>query len=138
METARANRELSDLRDPVTPVADPTSELLNLAGRSLRVMELLEEKVSELSSVRYATPHGEQTRGELLAYERSLDRCARVLEGIVRLDLDARMVRVNELQALAVVAAVDAALRAGGVVEGSPAWDEARAAAAECLRRVTA
>lgn len=134
----RAAREFADLRLPTTPVSDPVGDLLMIAGKAKQLMSVLESKVSELTSMRFATATGEQTRGELLSYERALDRCHKILADIVRLDLEARMTRVSELQAVAVVAAVDAGLRAAGLSQGSSEWDAARGAAGESLRSVTA
>lgn len=130
----KAMRSLRALRDPVESIRDPLSEILQVAGRARRLMELMEERCAVLQDVRYAGQNGEQTRAELMAYERSLDRLAKFLEAIMRLNIEERMVRVSERQADVVVVAVRAALRAVNVLPGTPEWVDAGKAAAHELR----
>jgi len=125
------------LKSPTVAIVDPLTSLLDVAARAVRLMGVMEEQTSALQAMRYATGAGEQTRAELHAYERSLDRCAKVLGDIVRLGIDERMARVSELQAGLLVAALDAGMRAAGLTEGSPQWRSACKEAARSLRSVT-
>jgi hypothetical protein len=133
-----AIRGMEALRDPVRPVVDPLTDLLEVAARSRRLMEVMEDQVSALKAMRYGGQSGEQTRAELAAYERSLDRCARILADIVKLDLEARLVRVSEVQAAHVITAFHAALEAAGVERGSAPWTRGLSAGGKSLRKVTA
>jgi hypothetical protein len=76
----------------------------------------------------------EQLRAEVSLFERALDRCTTVLATIAKLDIDARLARITELQAAAVLRAVDVAIAKAGVT--GPAAVDARQAAAAELRRV--
>lgn len=137
MKETLALRGLDALRDPVRPVVDPLSDLLSVAARATRLMEVLEAQASALKDMRYKTVSGEQTRAELLAYERALDRCARILADIVRLGIDERLARVDEVLAGVVVASHRKALAAAGVIEDSPEWSRGLAAGGKALRNVT-
>jgi hypothetical protein len=126
------------LRDPVRPVTDPLGDLLAVAARAHRLMEVLEGQAAALKAMRYGGSAGEQTRAELAAYERSLDRCARILGEIVKLGIDERLARVSEVQATLVVASHRATLLGAGVAEGSAAWTAGLARGGRELRKVTA
>jgi hypothetical protein len=126
------------LRDPARPIVDPLTDLLAVAARAHRLMEVLEDQAAALKAIRYGGASGEQTRAELLAYERALDRCGRILADIVKLDLDARLVRVSEVQAAHVVRAIHESLVAAGIERGSSAWTRGLAAGGRMLRSVTA
>lgn len=136
VRTTLALRGLDALRDPVRPVTDPLGDLLSVAARATRLMEVLEDQASALKAMRYTAGSGEQTRAELLAYERSLDRCARILADIVKLGIDERLARVDEVLAMHVVSSHRAALVGAGVAEGSAAWIAGLAAAGKSLRKV--
>ncbi len=133
----KALRGMNALRDPTRPVTDPLTELLDVAARSVRLMEVMEDQVSALKAMRYGGQSGEQTRAELAAYERSLDRCAKILASIVTLDLEARLVRVSEVQAAHVIASFHATLTGAGIERGSAAWIRGLSAGGRSLRKVT-
>lgn len=121
----------------VEPVEDPFTELSKLAGQVVAWKNALADKVNELTALRYeATGAGtEQLRAEVALFERALDRCAAVLGLIAKLDIDTRLARISEMQADAVVRAVDAAISAAGVT--GPAAAAARQAVARELRAVS-
>ena len=74
-----------------------------LAGEVVRLKDILGDQVEALSSWTYSDiAWREEVKAVLLAYERALDRCHKVLVDIARLDLDARMVRISEIQAAAI------------------------------------
>jgi hypothetical protein len=121
---AQVRRGLARL--DVAPIDDPLGELAKLAGQVVAWKDALAVKVNELTTgtcpecgpaeadapLRYEA-HGagtEQLRAEVALFERALDRCASVLGLIAKLGIDERMARISELQAAAVVKAVDAGL----------------------------
>lgn len=132
-----AIRGMDALRDPARPVTDPLGDLLTVAARAHRLMEVLESQASALKAMRYQGEGGEQTRAELMAYERSLDRCARILADIVKLGIDERLARVSEVLAGHVVRSHQETLRGAEVVEGSTQWRRGLAAGGRALRKVT-
>lgn len=91
---AGARRALADL-GATEPVVNPLLELQRLAGEIIAFKDALRGMVERLSSVRYDGPIGEQIRGEIVVYERALDRCNRVLRDIVALRIDERLVEIN-------------------------------------------
>jgi hypothetical protein len=68
------------------------------------------ERVEALEQLRYRASAGEQIRGELLMYERALDRSAKFCDSLARLGLDERTVRIAEAQVVMLVAALDRVL----------------------------
>jgi hypothetical protein len=91
---AEARRALADL-GVTTPVTNPLLELQRLAGEIVAFKDALRGMVEQLSSVRYDGPAGEQIRGEIITYERALDRCTRVLRDIAALRIDERLVEIQ-------------------------------------------
>lgn len=108
-----ARRVLADL-GVSEPVVNPLLELQRLAGEIIQFKDALRGMVERLNSVRYDGPVGEQIRGEIIVYERALDRCTRVLRDITSLKIDERIVeiqsRVTETQGLAIAGAIRAIL----------------------------
>ena len=87
-------------REDIGPITDPYSALADLAGEVVALKDVLREKVNELEAITsYDRAGREEVRAVLGAYERSLDRCARVLVEIGKLTLTARMFQVEEAQA---------------------------------------
>jgi hypothetical protein len=99
------------------PVADPLSALLQIAGEIIAFKTYVGGRVAELDAGqwRYNSAVAEQVRGEIQLYERALDRCAKVLGEIARLNLDERMVRLSEQQGNLVVIAFEKLLDALGL-----------------------
>lgn len=130
---AEARRTLGRLQ--AVPVDDPLTELKKLAGEAVAWKNLLADHVAELERLRYENPAGgEQVRGEIVLFERALDRCASILAAIARLNIDDRLARITERQADIVIRAIEAALETAGV-RGEAAV-EARKVAARYLRAV--
>lgn len=115
---SKARAALSSLAGDVEPVTDAVGALESLAGEVVALTGILRGFVSELEEVRYRGGIGqgfEQLRGELSFYLQSLQRAESVLAAIVKLDLDARRVRLQERQAQAVVVAVGRVLERIGL-----------------------
>lgn len=92
-----------------SPVTDPLSALARLAGEVAAWREAMAAKVNELTELRYSgAKTGEQLRAEVELYERAMDRLERILVAMARLNIDERLARIQEQQAAAVVAAVEA------------------------------
>lgn len=83
----------------IQPVTDPLTALQLLAGEVLEWKRILLEKVSNLETWRYSTDFSEQIRGEILLYERAIDRAVNVLGTIARLNIEERLTAVTEAQA---------------------------------------
>jgi hypothetical protein len=93
---ADARETLARLGEASTVVTDPVRVLQEIAGEALELKDLLRERVARLTALRYETGAGEQTRGELAAYERALDRTAKICESLAKLGLDERAQRLSE------------------------------------------
>ncbi len=78
-------------------VVDPYTELAHLAGEVLKVKDVFRDKVEELTSLKDVGGDKVATQIDVLvsAYERALDRSERLLLGISRLDLDARIAALH-------------------------------------------
>lgn len=72
----------------VTGVADPVEALARLASEADAFRGALARRVNALEQVRYMDDRGsEQLRGEVALYERAIDRTARLVESLAKLDL---------------------------------------------------
>ena len=118
----------------VVPVENPLAELQSLAGEAKAWKELCAEHVANLKAMRYGTDGGEAIRGEIVVFERAMDRCIVVLTAIAKLNIDERLVRIAEGQKTMVIQAVDAGIAAAGIT--GPAAIEARKVVARHLRSV--
>lgn len=129
-----AEKALGKLK--IIPVEDPLTELAKLAGEVTAWKDVIAERVSFLSDVRYdGEKTGEQIRGEVVVFERALDRCNTVLSSMARLNIDERLARVSEAQAQLVADALAAVLRDMGM-DGNQ-QREAKTRVAEKLRLVS-
>src|SRR5690242_12098003 len=121
-------RELFGKRVDSGPVDNPLEVFAQLAGRVMGWMRTMDELVHDLDSPRWAAMTGEQIRGEVLLFERALDRCNTVLATYAKLGIDERLARITEAQSFMVMQAIESALAAAGVT-GSRAIEAKRAAA---------
>jgi hypothetical protein len=81
----------------VTPVDNPLAALSQLAGEVLAWKDLLSQHVARLQdSFRYEGEAAEQIRGEVLLYERGMDRALQVLAAISRLKIDERLAAIEQ------------------------------------------
>lgn len=133
-EATREVARLSDARGPMT-LTDVYREMLNTAGLAVAWRDVLEGKVSELEG--YAGTNGigsEQVRADVVLFERAMDRTAKVLELIARLDLDTRMAQISAQQGEQVAGALRAGLDAARLSAGQR--EAAEAAMLAELRRI--
>lgn len=121
-------------RMDVDPVKDPVALLALMAGRAASWCEAIAERVNELTSLRYSTEGGEQLRAEIALWERAMDRCEKFAHNLARLNLDERLVKVEERQVDLVKQALAAALADMGL--GAVQQREAMGHVARHLRAV--
>lgn len=131
-----------------TPVENPLTELAALAGRARALMDVLEARVealldapdesgeyTETGGIRYKGGAGEQIRGEVQLYERSMDRLGKMLVDIGRLNIDERLAKLEERQIELVISALEVGLNAAGVRDPQQR-ETAKTAAGRHLRAV--
>jgi hypothetical protein len=81
-------------------VDDPLTELSKLASQVVAWKDMLAQLVDDLqANYRYETEYNEALRGEVLLFERAMDRCASVLGLIAKLNIDDRLAAIEESQA---------------------------------------
>jgi hypothetical protein len=118
------------------PVDNPLAEFARLAGQSLAWLNVCREMTSDLASPRYAGYTSEQIRGEVLLWERAMDRCNTIFATYAKLNIDERLARITEAQAEMVMRALEAGLSVAGVTGEKQI--EAKREAARVLRVVPA
>lgn len=118
-QTVAAERQIAERRarqllgelGQVAPVTDPAGELQLLAGEIVGMKNAAAALVAGLDEPRYRGANGtEQLRAEIVVYERSLDRAARVLGDMVKLGLEERQVRLAEEHGALIAQAIRAIL----------------------------
>jgi hypothetical protein len=93
------------------PVENPLTALQALAGRALRLEQVIGGIVNDLSSIRYGSGEGgEQLRAEVAVLERAMDRCGKILVDIAKLNIEERLAKVTERQTELVAAALGVVL----------------------------
>jgi hypothetical protein len=112
MDHDRARKALGRLKHE--PVENPLAELLDLAGEARAWKVMCAAKVAQLTSMRYGTDGGEAIRGEIVLFERAMDRCAAILALVGKLKIEERLAAITERQKLTIVRAIEAALAAIG------------------------
>lgn len=96
---AKVRREIESMRDvpQMTGVGDIYTELLEVASMCRQWRLLLGDRVSYLNNLGYSSlESGEQIRADVLLFERSLERSAKVGEALARLNLDERKAALDE------------------------------------------
>jgi hypothetical protein len=101
----RMRAELGRLQ--IVPVADPLTELSRLAGEVVAWKNLAAEQWEHLTSMRYEGMSGEQLRAEIAVWERALDRCVATLATIAKLNIEERLVALDEKRAAMVNEAIN-------------------------------
>lgn len=124
-----------DARGPLT-LGEVYEELLRTAALTVAWRDVLEVRLAEVQEWRYRAsgPGTEQLRSEVALFERALDRAAKVLELVARLDLDARVVALSQRQGDQVAEALRRALDRARIA--GPQRAEVERFLAEELRRV--
>lgn len=116
-DKAEAEIKATILKLGYQPVANPLEALRLLAGEIIAFKDVLRNKVNALEDqLRYKSEvDAEQIRGEVILYERALDRAAHVLGLIAKLNIDDRLAAIEEAKVTLIVDAVEAGLDALGL-----------------------
>jgi len=91
----------------------PVEELLKLGAEVTALKDVLRARVAEFADLDWVASsalRGNDVSALVRAYERSLDRCERVLGTILRLDLETRLARLAEHQGQLIVHMIEASL----------------------------
>lgn len=135
-EVARVDAEARVLFGQIVeikPVDNPLGVYAEFAGRVMAWMQSMDTLLNNVTSPAYrGGESGEQIRGEVVLFERAMDRCNTVLSTYAKLNIDERLTRITEAQQQMVLQAIEAAL-ASADVTGARAV-EAKKAAAKRLR----
>lgn len=130
-EDARVARRLEARH--LEPIGNPVSELLTLCAEAKTFKDILADQLPALAEFETIDDRGaRRIRAIVEAYERAVDRLGRFLTDMVRLDLEARLVRIQSLEVERVGKAVLDAL--GG--EDPEAVARIKARLAENLREL--
>lgn len=110
-----ARRLFEKVAPEIAPVDNPLEAYRMFAGRVMAWLDLMGRLLDDLESPRYRGATAEQIRGEVLLYERAMDRANTVLSSYARLNIDERLARLTQEQADILVAVIRAGLNAAGV-----------------------
>lgn len=128
-----AQRALADLDAPA--VADPLTALSEIAGQVVAFKDAMADRVNALNTIRYEDAKGaEQLRAEVAVFERALDRCERFLTAMAKLNIEERLVALDERRAELVAGALGATLAELGLTDQQQ--QEAKTRVARHLRLV--
>lgn len=132
----KAVEKLTDSRAPMS-IGDVYRELLDVSGLAVAWKDVLRDRVDQLTDYTSTTMMGaEQIRGDVLLFERALDRALKVLEAVARLDLDSRLSNLTERDGEALTGVVRQAMAAAELTpEQTARFDRAMA---EGLRKLGA
>jgi hypothetical protein len=116
--------EVRNLRDQVSklglveasPIHDPVVALMDLGGEAVALVIALKQHVSDLESVGTESGRlGEAVKPEITAYLSAIREAERILSSLVRLNLEERLVRIDEVRAQVVVAVIERVLLSAGL-----------------------
>lgn len=129
---AGARRALAKLGAP-EPIGHPVDELLAVAAQRKQWLATIRGLLPELDSLASVDSFGvERARAVVALFVDALNDSQRSLEGLVKLDLEARRQALDEAQARLVWSAVDRGLRAAIPVE--PEYVRVRASVGKAAR----
>lgn len=117
-EATQEVARLTDARGPLT-LPDVYREMLTTAGDAVAWQRVLRERVESLDGYSSATGMGgDQIRADVVLFERAMDRTAKVLELVARLDLDTRLTHISAQQGEQVARVLRVGLDAAGLSTG--------------------
>lgn len=124
--------DLSHLTD-YSPITNPYEELYRLAGQTIKWKDILAERVADLEYLGYGTEHtGEQVKTDVQLFTQALAEARQILVAISKLDVEERMVRIAEAQAMMIAEVLGRVLDSLGLDETVVL--RARSSVAERLR----
>lgn len=117
-QRTKADRDRLDMevhtlldREGLKPMTNPLEQLQLLASEVVQYKNILGSKVEEIRTWSYDDiSDKEDLRAVILAFERAMDRCNAVLSGLVKLNIEERLVRLSEAQASLLIEIVVAVL----------------------------
>jgi len=117
LEERRARSMIVRLGAP-REIDHPVFELIKLASETVEWQSILRERLGDLGTLSTTDTLGvERERAIVVLYERALDRSAKILTEMAKLDLAAKAMKLNQAAAGDVVEAVVLALRRCGLGE---------------------
>jgi hypothetical protein len=131
MDSLQSRLDLADITD-FTPINNPYEELYRLAGQAVKWKDILAQRVAELQELGYEGKTGEQIKAEVQLFAGAMTECRNILVSISKLDVEERMVRVAEAQALMIAEALGRVLDSLGLDDNTIL--RARSGVAERLR----
>lgn len=138
-ESLFASQQAEARRHGIADLVDPVGALHELADEAWRWKQVCQSLVSELKTVRYQAGAGEQLRGEITLYERSMDRAAAVLVSLMKVADTERLTALRQQQAERASIAISAAVSELGDLYGFDAQaDAVKTVVMAHLRAVTA
>jgi hypothetical protein len=102
------------------PAINPVEELLKLGAEVTALKDVLRSRVADLADPEWVTRNKlnvEDVRAIVSAYERALDRCERTLTNMLKLELEARRVKLSETQGALLEQAIRGILTDLGVAD---------------------
>lgn len=117
LEEAKARTILARLEQPA-PIQHPVYELLELAAETRAWQHVLRERMAELPELNIEDRQGVDRERALVAlYERSLDRSAKLLVDMAKLDLKAKALALQQDTARQLLDDMNEALHRAGLTE---------------------
>lgn len=106
-------------------ISDPFTELLSLAAEIKAFKDMLREHVAQrrIDQLSYRGKVAEQVRGEVILYERALERLERILVNILKLGIEDRLAGVEERTLDLIERALGTAITAG-IAKGLASGDQ--------------
>lgn len=117
-EATREVVRLTDARGPLS-LPDVYREMLSTAGDAVAWQNILRQRVDSLDDYSSVSGMGgDQIRADVVLFERAMDRTAKVLELVARLDLDTRLTHISAQQGEQVARVLRVGLDAAGLSTG--------------------
>jgi len=99
-------------------VDNPLEELANLVSEVMIYKDFCAQEVARLhGEFRYEGRGGEQLRAEVALYERSLDRAGKLLIEWAKLNIDERLMRIEEAKAATIIEIIRRSLSSAELTE---------------------
>lgn len=117
-----------------TEIDNPYAELYKLAGQTVAWKDALAEKIAELTEAGYEGRNGEEIKADVQLFTAAIVETRQVLTAIAKLDVEERMVKIAEAQAIMIAETLSRVLDSLGLSHATQL--QARSAVAERLRIV--
>ena len=99
-------------------ISNPLEELAGLVSEVLLYKEYCAQQVAKLrGDHRYEGRSGEQLRAEVALYERSLDRAGKLLIEWAKLNIDERLMKIEEAKAMTIIEVIRRSLTSAEITD---------------------